>query len=260
MSPAIAACTFLIACLAERGEFEEGLAVGPSTLEAAEDLNHSFTLTLASWAVGFLYVRMGEFEKAIPVLGRGLEVCESQQIRALFPRVASTLGYAYALGSRATDGLPLLKRAAAVAGAPGSRYLADQSRRVVWLGEAHLLMRQVTEATRSGEQALDLSRRLTERGNEAYALYLLGQIAAHADPPEAQQADSHYRQALALAEALGMRPLVAHCYLGLGMLYREVGRREQAQAELTTAAELYCAMAMNSWSERAQAELAEAAH
>ena len=66
-------------------------------------------------------------------------------------------------------------------------------------------------------------------------------------------------EALALAEELGMRPLAAHCHRGLGLLYRKVGRREQAQAELTTAAELYSAMEMTSWSERAQAELAEVA-
>ena len=83
-----------------------------------------------------------------------------------------------------------------------------------------------------------------ERGDEAWALRLLGEIAAHADPPDVEQAESHYRQALALADELGMRPLVAHCHLGLGTLYRKIGRDEQAQAELATAAEMYRAMEM----------------
>jgi tetratricopeptide (TPR) repeat protein len=58
---------------------------------------------------------------------------------------------------------------------------------------------------------------------------------AHPDRFEADTAEAHYRQALALAEELGLRPLVAHCHLGLGKLYRRTGKREQAQEHLTTA-------------------------
>ena len=54
-------------------------------------------------------------------------------------------------------------------------------------------------------------------------------------PPDAALAEDHYRQALALAEALGMRPLQAHCHLGLGMLYAATGQREQARTTLATA-------------------------
>ena len=35
-----------------------------------------------------------------------------------------------------------------------------------------------------------------------------------------------------------MRPLVAHCHLGLGELYRGTGKREKAQGHLTTATAL----------------------
>jgi hypothetical protein len=44
-----------------------------------------------------------------------------------------------------------------------------------------------------------------------------------------------------------MRPLVAHCHLGLGILYAKTGRREQAHAELAAASELYRAMEMTFW-------------
>jgi class 3 adenylate cyclase len=65
-------------------------------------------------------------------------------------------------------------------------------------------------------------------------------------------------QALALVEKLGMRPLVAHCHLGLGMLYSQIGRVQQACAELTTAIELYRAMDMTFWLPQAEAALAKA--
>src|SRR5207244_4055401 len=86
-----------------------------------------------------------------------------------------------------------------------------------------------------------------DRGNQAYALRLLGDIAARRDPLKSEPAETHYRQALALAEELGMRPLVAHCHLGLGKLYAKMGQREQARAELSIAIELYRSMEMTFW-------------
>ena len=56
------------------------------------------------------------------------------------------------------------------------------------------------------------------RGNEAQAHWLFGEIAARRDFPDFERAEIHYRAALTLAEELGMRPLVAHCHLGLGKL------------------------------------------
>ena len=59
-----------------------------------------------------------------------------------------------------------------------------------------------------------------------------------------EQAEAHYRQALALAEELGMRPLQAHCHRGLGTLYATTGQREQARTALSTAIEMYQANAL----------------
>jgi hypothetical protein len=73
--------------------------------------------------------------------------------------------------------------------------------------------------------------------------------------PDSSAADNHYSAAMALAEELGMRPLVAHCHLGLGKLYRRTGKRAQAQAHLTTATTLYREMGMTYWLEQAEAEL-----
>ena len=77
-------------------------------------------------------------------------------------------------------------------------------------------------------------------------------------PRRVEQAEAHYRQALALAEELGMRPLQAHCHRGLGTLYATTGQREQARAELSTAIELYRAMDMTFWLPQAEAALAQA--
>jgi hypothetical protein len=51
---------------------------------------------------------------------------------------------------------------------------------------------------------------------------------------------------MTLASELEMRPLVAHCHLGLGRLYQRTGKREQAQEHLTTATAMYGEMGMTS--------------
>ena len=111
--------------------------------------------------------------------------------------------------------------------------------------------------TALAERALALAREHQERGHQAYALRLLGDIAARREPPESEPAEAHYRQALALAEELGMRPLQAHCHLGLGTLYAKMDQREQARAELSAAIDLYRAMEMTFWLPQAEAALAQ---
>ena len=113
------------------------------------------------------------------------------------------------------------------------------------------------EAHALAERALALAREHQERGHQAYALRLLGDIGARREPPESESAETHYRQALTLAEELGMRPLQAHCHLGLGTLYVQTGRPELARAALTAAIALYRAMDMAFWLPQAEAALAQ---
>jgi tetratricopeptide (TPR) repeat protein len=170
----------------------------------------------------------------------------------LFALTASRLGRAYALEGRVGEAVSLLEQAVDEEHWASMNRSADRARALGWLGETYVMLGRLTDAVPLADGAVDRSRGSGERGNEAYALHVLGEIAA-ADPPEVQEAGARYRQALALADELGMRPLVAHCHLGLGTLYRRVGRDDEAQAELATAAELYRAMEMSFWLERAEA-------
>jgi tetratricopeptide (TPR) repeat protein len=125
------------------------------------------------------------------------------------------------------------------------------------LAEAQVRAGRLEEAYGLAERALALARAHQERGNEAYALHLLGESAARREPPEHGQAEAHYQQALALAQELGMRPLHAHCHRGLGMLYTATGQREQARAALSTALAMYRAMDMTFWLPQVEAVLAQ---
>ena len=68
-------------------------------------------------------------------------------------------------------------------------------------------------------------------------------------------AQRYYREAITLGAELGMRPLVAHCHLGLGKLYRRMDKREEAKEHLATATTMYRDMDMRFWLEKAEAEL-----
>ena len=121
-----------------------------------------------------------------------------------------------------------------------------------------MLAGRLEEAHALAERTLAHAHEHQERGHQAYALRLLGDIAARRDPPEGEPAVAHYQQALTLADELGMRPLQAHCRRGLGTLYARLGQWEQARTELGAALDLYQAMAMTFWLPQVEAVLAQA--
>jgi tetratricopeptide (TPR) repeat protein len=169
--------------------------------------------------------------------------------------MAAALGAAYTLSGRITDSVPLLTQAIEQATAMDRGNL--QALCSLSLGEAHLLAGRLEEAHALAERALALTREHQERGHQAYALRLLGEVVVRRDPPESMLAEDHYREALALAEALGMRPLVAHCHRGLGTLYSRAERLDEARAALSTAVHMYRTMEMALWLPQAEAMLVQ---
>lgn len=120
--------------------------------------------------------------------------------------------------------------------------------------EGYLVDRKIDHAMRLAESILELTREREEHSAEAQVLHLMGEIASHCTPPEVAKAEHHYRPGLALAIELGMRPLVAHCHLGLGRLYHRTGNRQEAQENLATARTMYREMGMTYWMEQVEAE------
>jgi tetratricopeptide (TPR) repeat protein len=245
----------LVCSLAECGDFTEGWAPAEEGVQIAEAAEHPYSRVQAYWAMGFRALRQGDLSQAIPVLEQAIALAQEAHLRLLVPLVAAPLGAAYVLAGRTADALPLLQQA--IEQAVAMRYMSDHALRVVWLGEAYLRAGRLDEAFTQAWRALESSRTYQERGHEAYALRLLGEVAARCEPSEVEPAATHYCQALALAEELGMRPLQAHCHLGLGTLYLKVAQREQARAALSTAITLYRAMAMQFWLPQADAALAQ---
>jgi tetratricopeptide (TPR) repeat protein len=191
---------------------------------------------------------------AVPTLEWCLALCRLWNIALWSPRITAALGSAYALSGRVAEALPLLEQA--MEKAASEKRLGEHALRVAELSEAYLLAGRTDDAFQTAQRALDLSRAHKERGHEAWALRLPGEIAAQRDPPDGDKAEASYRQALALDGELRMRPLMAHCHLGLGSLYARAGRRGRACAELSMALALYRALDMAFWLSRAGAALA----
>jgi tetratricopeptide (TPR) repeat protein len=247
--------SWLSRCYAERGTFTEGLAMAADGLRIAEAINHPFRLIDACRAVGVVHLRQGEVPRAVPLLERAVRLCQDWQIPVLWPIMAANLGLAYALDRRVAAGLELVERGVEQAVAGGRPRILVHT--VVPLSEAYLLAGRLDEARQRAAQALDLARQYQQRGNQAWALWLLGESTARQASLEREPAAGHYRQALALAEELGMRPLQAHCHRGLGMLYATVGQQESARTALPRAITMYRGMGMTFWLPQTEAALAQ---
>jgi class 3 adenylate cyclase/tetratricopeptide (TPR) repeat protein len=253
--PAVRSRFSLVCCYAELGTFAAGSALGDEGLRIAEAAAHPGSLMFAALGVGQLSLHQGDLRRALPLLEQAMGICQETDLPVYFPLMAAALGAAYTLGGRCADAMPLLTQAleqTMVMDMGGWQPLCRLP-----LGEAQLLVGHLEEAHALAEQALALTRQYQERGNEAYAQRLLGDIAARRAPPALAQAAAHYQQALALADELGMRPLQAHCHRGLGTLYAKIGQQEQARTALSMALEMYRAMEMNFWLPETEAALAQ---
>jgi len=246
---------WLARTLGQLGAFTEGRRHGEEALRLATLDSRGATPFIAHGCLGLLYLSQGDLEHAIWVLEHGLALCRASGNRVWLRVTAGGLGSASVLQGRLAEGRALLEEAISESIRMGT--LAHHSLWVARLSEVCLLAGRGEEAWQHACQALDLARQHKERANEALALHQLGVVQAHAAPPDVAQAEAHYQQALALAEELGMRPLQAHCHLGLGTLYAITGQREQARTALTTAIDLYRAMDMTLWLPQAEAVLAQ---
>ena len=247
--------TQLAFALAERGEFVEAIGRCTEAIHIAEAVGHPFSVTVTYRGKGHLHLRRGDLHQATLALKHALEICQGVDSPPLFHAVSSALGYAYALSGRSTEAIPLLEEAVErpVTG-PNHE---GQSLRTIWLSETYLLAGREADARAAAQRALGLARQHKERGHEAYTLRLLGEIAAREDPADIGTAEDHYCRALALAEALGMRPLIALCYVGLGKLHRRSGDLRLAKEHLKNGVTLMRGMEMGLWLQKAERELKE---
>ncbi len=244
----------LARALGPLGRFAEAFGHLSEAIQIAEEAGHVYTLVFPLFFFGTLTLDQGDFAGAVAPLERGLELCRTREVPLLLHDFVWALGAAYHGTGRRVEGVALMEDAARGLAERTVGLSAGWPGRVGALGGAYLLDGRLAAATRIAQDGLAAARQRGERGVEGQILRLLGDIAAHPDRVEVDTAEAHYRQALALAKELGLRPLVAHCHLGLGTLYQRTGKRQEAQEHLATAPTMYREMGMTYWLEKAEAE------
>jgi tetratricopeptide (TPR) repeat protein len=245
--------SWLVISLAELGRFGEAAEHAAEAIRLAEPTHHAYTIGLAHRAAGTFHLLAGDWAKARSLLEHGIAVLRAGNVSLSLPPTVAGSAWALAQLGEASEALNRLREGEhAVAGhtTAGMRRAWDDH----VLGRTCLLLGRLDEARNLGNCAVELLP--SQPGAAAHALHLLGDIATHPDRFDAESGEAHYRQALALAEPRGMRPLVAHCHLGLAKLYRRTGKREQARQHLTTASTMYREMDMRFWFDESEAELA----
>jgi class 3 adenylate cyclase/tetratricopeptide (TPR) repeat protein len=250
--PAVMTRCYLTWVLADQGRFNEGIVHGQEGIRLAEALDHPYSLAFVCWSLANLQIISGELSHAVGLLERGLALSRERNLTYFSVNFTAGLGYAYALSGRIAEGIPLLEHA--LSAAETMAYGQNKLLFLVYLGEAYVLADRLEDAVEFAGRALTLSRERGKGREEARALRLLGEIASHQNRLDVATAKAHYGAAMALASELGIRPLVAHCHLGLGKLYRRTDKHEQAQEHLTTATTMYHEMDMRFWLEKAEAE------
>jgi tetratricopeptide (TPR) repeat protein len=244
---------WLARSLAERGEFYEGLAMAQEGLDIIRATDNLAGLPAAYEAVGYVHLHSGALAEALAPLSRAVEVGRATEVVNWESISVASLGLRDVLAGRLAEGVAQLERAAQLAEQRGE--LFNLAPIHGWLGKAHLAVGELQHARRHGQMSLDMAHAQPQRGTEAWAWRLLGEIAAVTNPSGVQEAETAYREALTRASNLGMRPLVAHCHLGLGKLYRRTGDRARAEEHLTLATTMYREMDMRFWLERAESEM-----
>jgi tetratricopeptide (TPR) repeat protein len=250
--PAAVLCRVWLAwSLAEQGDFADAVGQAGEARRLAEAAGRRLDLTYALRAGALTYIWKGDLDQARAWSEQLVDLSGAEDLAVGQPTGLAVLGYTEALAGDLGRARSLVE--AALAGLMSRNQRSLCSLFGTWLGEIAILEGHLAEAQKQGELALALAHRHRQRGNEASALRLLGEVSARRDPLESAVAEVAFRDASAMGAQLGMKPLVAHCHLGLGKLSRRTGQREQAQEHLTTTTTMYREMGMTFWLEDAEA-------
>jgi len=248
LPPSVFGRACLIMSLAELGRFAEAAKYEAEAIRIADHTQHAHTIGWAYLAASTLHLFRGDWVKTRSLIDRWINLPQTLDIAVLLPWAVATSAWALAEIGEAGEALARLRE--------GEQLLERQLARGIvghraWgyhaVSRASLLLGRLDDTQRLSQRSIESAQR--QPGFAAHALRLLGDIASHPDLFDAQRGIGYYQQALKIAEQHGMRPLIAHCYRGLGKLYGRIGQPDHARENLAAATMMYREMEMDVWLE-----------
>ena len=247
--PSVFTRGWLIMSLIELGRFSEAAKYQAESIGLAEPTEHAHTIGWAHLTASMLYLFKGEWAKAHLLIEQWINVRRSLDVAVLLPWAVASSAWALAQIGEASEALSRVREAEQLLERQTTRgIVGHRSWSYYAVGRACLLLGRLDKARQLGSRSVESAQR--QPGFRAHALHLLGDLAAQPDQFDVESGVTHYQQALALAQSHGMRPLVAHCYLGLSNLYRRTGKPERARENLAAATTMYREMDMGFWCEQ----------
>jgi tetratricopeptide (TPR) repeat protein len=247
---------WLIMSLSELGRFAEAARYEAEAIRLAETTQHVFTIGWAYFAASMRHLLKGDWAKARPLVEHWIAMLRTANVAIQLPWAVASSAWALAQIGEASEALNRVREAEQLLEREAAKGIVGHQ---IWaygaVSRARLLLGRLEEARRLVDRAVESSRR--QPGFTAHALRLLGDIATHPDQFDAERGAAHYREALALARLHEMRPVVAHCHLGLGKLYHRIGETERARENFTTATKMYRDMEMGFWLDQGEGEMAK---
>jgi tetratricopeptide (TPR) repeat protein len=237
---------WLTMSLAELGRFADAAKYEAKVIEIAEQTQHAFTIGWAYLAASMPHLLQGDWQRARSFVEHWITTSRSGNVAIHLPWAVAASAWTLAQLGEPTEALERVHEA--------ERLLDEQAAGGIvalrgWAyhaaGRACMLLGRLDEARRFGQRAVQTSQR--QPSVAAHALHLLGDIATIPDRFDPQAGETHYRQALAIAQEHGMRPLVAYCQFGLGKLYHRAGKAKEAAEARAAARGMFHDMDMAFW-------------
>ena len=256
--PSIFNRVWLIMSLGELGRFHEAADHVAVATQLAEATKHTHSIAWTHFAASMLHLLKGDWPKARFLVEHWLDSDWSDGRLLVehwinLPWAVAASAWTLAESGETREALSRIREAEALLERQAARGVGQhRSWAYGALGHACLSIGACDEARRFGHRSVESSQH--QPGFTAHAHLLLGDIALHPDQFDAETSTAHYQKALALAERYGMRPIVAHCNLGIGHVYRRTGKLKQARESITTATNMYREMDMTFWVTRGESE------
>ena len=225
---------------AQLGARDEALAAARECQAIAGESQRPFDLGIACWAEGSTLLRLRDVDAALPILERGLGLCEGEDTRILHPVMAPWLAYACALSDRKEEARALAEQSW-LRLEPGNLFWMH-----IWafapIGWTFVELDRVDDALKVADhiEGYAATHRLDAVATEG--LRLRGHALACRG--EVDAAEDCFRRAIDASESRGMRPETAHAYAALSQLYAACERADEARDHLSRAREHFRAAGM----------------